>query len=68
MKIKYFYFVFIPSIIGFIALSAFTPIDDGTESNGNDKIIKFSHKLHYDIAGCTDCHTKVDSSTTLNAR
>jgi hypothetical protein len=68
MKIKYFYFVFVLSISGFIAFSAFVPPDDGIESNGNDKLIKFSHKLHSDVADCKDCHTKVPSSTTLNDR
>ena len=68
MKLKHYYLIALPLILGMIFLSAFSSFNDGTEQTDNSKIIKFSHSLHKDNADCGDCHTSVDSSTTLNDR
>jgi len=68
MRIKYIYTVVILSFIGIITLNAFINGDDIQQGNGNEKIIKFSHKLHADVVECKDCHTKVLKSTSLKDR
>jgi hypothetical protein len=68
MKIKYFYNLIIISIIGFIVLNAFEIGDDEIQGNGNERIIKFSHKLHSEVIECKDCHSKVLQSKSLKDR
>jgi len=68
MKIKYIYIFLLPAALLFLILSAFfsSPADKGNK--GNDKIIKFSHKVHSEIAECKDCHSKAVESISLNDR
>lgn len=69
MKIKYIYIFLVPAVMLFFLFSAFlnTEAQDEKEKK-NDKIIKFSHSFHAELAGCQDCHTKAAESTTLNDR
>lgn len=68
MKLKHYYLIVLPLILGIIFISAFSSFSDNTGQTDNSKIIRFSHTLHKDLADCGDCHTSVDSSTTLNDR
>jgi len=64
MKLKYFY-IFLS--IGLITALLFSAFSSGPEQEGkrHDKLIKFSHKFHSELADCSTCHSKVDSSTTI---
>lgn len=64
MKLKFFYLIFSIVLVASLGLSAFLS-SPGTEGQGHDKLIKFSHKFHSDITDCASCHTKVASSTSL---
>jgi hypothetical protein len=69
MKFKYLYIVLIPSVLVLLFLSAFKGISSQDDQGHNDKIIKFSHKLHTDNGvACEDCHTMVPTSTKLSDR
>jgi hypothetical protein len=68
MKLKYIYFYILPIIAGLIIFTAFYSQNSPEGLKGNKAIIKFSHKLHKDQADCTDCHTAVTKSTSLNDR
>lgn len=69
MKLKYLYIVLIPSLLIFLFLSAFKGNPSQDQPEHNDKIIKFSHKLHADNGvACTDCHSSVPKSTKLSDR
>lgn len=66
MKLKYFYFLLIPLLTGFLLITAFnqTPATDDEPTN-NREIIKFSHSFHAEFAGCAECHTQAVESTSL---
>ncbi|MGA8264073.1 MAG: cytochrome c3 family protein [Ignavibacteriaceae bacterium] len=69
MKLKYLYIIFIPSVLVFLFLSAFKGNFTQDQPNHNDKIIKFSHKLHAENGvACADCHSAVPASTKLSDR
>ncbi len=68
MKRKYFYLIIIFAALGSFAFNAFSADEDNGVSNGNDKIIKFSHKLHSEATDCKTCHSKVVESKSLNDR
>jgi c(7)-type cytochrome triheme protein len=67
MKLNYIYPTVLLIAIALLLLTAFSS-KDSNELTTNKGIIKFSHKLHADIADCTDCHTAVTKSTSLNDR
>ncbi len=66
MKLKYVYFYTLPLLVGLFLFSAFSSNNAPTGLKGNKGIIKFSHKFHKDVAECTDCHSAVPKSTSLN--
>ena len=69
MKLKYLYIVFIPSVLVFLFFSAFKGNFTQDQQEHNDKIIKFSHKLHAENGvDCADCHSAVPTSTKLSDR
>ncbi|MFO7444855.1 MAG: cytochrome c3 family protein [Ignavibacteriaceae bacterium] len=69
MKLKYTYFFLLSVLAGLLfaaGLSEGTATDE--EVKRNDKIIKFSHSFHAELAECADCHSKAAASTTLKGR
>ena len=71
MKEKYTHLIVAFSAVIFLILTAFygqrTENPDGTTKSNRD-LINFSHSFHADIAECTDCHSKVTESVSLNDR
>ena len=68
MKIKKFYLVIFGFILTFLAITAFTTVNDNGINKTNKDIIKFSHKTHSGSIECDECHTKVPTSTSLTDR
>ena len=69
MKIKHTYSLLAVSIIAFLSLTAFFGKGSSdSEMNGNKNLINFSHSFHKDIAECSDCHSAVLESTSLQDR
>src|SRR3990172_2996462 len=65
-KLKYLYFSLFAVIAGVLSVAAFSEgSEPGNESNGNDKIIKFSHSFHAELTDCASCHSKAAASTSL---
>ena len=66
LQIKHIYLVVIPVIIAVLIFSAFSSMktDGKPDASGNEKIIKFSHNIHKDIAECDLCHVAVKTSKT----
>ena len=69
-KIKYIYLIALPVILAVLFFSAFSIIrtDEKPDAKGNEKILKFSHSLHKDLAECDVCHAAVKTSKSLNDR
>lgn len=67
MKPKYLYLALILSAVGFLAFNAFLVKEGEAAGNGpqNDKVIKFSHKVHAELSDCQSCHVKAAESTSL---
>lgn len=68
MKIKYVYYILLPAALLFLTLSAFLSSPGSDDGKRNDKIIKFSHSVHSELAECGSCHSKVLQSTSLKDR
>ncbi|MFO7447658.1 MAG: cytochrome c3 family protein [Ignavibacteriaceae bacterium] len=69
MKLKYLYLFLLTAVTGLLFSAAFSDIQEAeAEVKGNDKIIKFSHSFHAELAGCADCHAKAAASTSLKDR
>jgi len=68
MKRKYFYLLIIFTALGFFTFNAFFANEDFANQGGNEKLIKFSHKLHAEQTDCKSCHTKTADSKSLNDR
>lgn len=68
MKIKHFYIIVSFSTILFLLFSAFNSQSMTDEKVHNDSVIKFSHKLHAELADCQSCHSSVVESTSLTDR
>jgi hypothetical protein len=68
MKLKYLYLFILPVLTGFLLLAAFSSGGSLEEKPGNEKIIKFSHSLHADLAECQDCHAGALKSTSAKDR
>ena len=69
MKLKYIYLLVSVISVAFLSLTAFTgkqSLDD--EITSNKDLINFSHSFHSDLAECTDCHSAVSESISLNDR
>ena len=69
MKLKYIYLLVSVISVAFLSLTAFTgkqSLDD--EITSNKDLINFSHSFHSDLAECTDCHSSVMESSTLDDR
>lgn len=64
MKIKYFYLLLTLSVTTLLLFSAFTS-EDTKGDERNDKIIKFSHKVHAEATDCASCHVKAAESESL---
>ena len=54
MKLKYLYIFLLPVITTLLLLAAFSTGNNPEEKSGNEKIIKFSHSLHAELADCSD--------------
>ncbi|MGE5399087.1 MAG: cytochrome c3 family protein [Ignavibacteriales bacterium] len=68
MKPKYFYLILLFAVTGFLALNAFISdnnVDGNGKGTGNEKIIKFSHKVHAEVTDCQSCHSKAAQSKSL---
>ena len=67
LQIKHIYLVILPVIIVTLLITAFSTwkTDDKPEAKGNEKIIKFSHSVHKDIAECDICHASVKTSKSV---
>jgi len=69
MKIKNIYILLFLFIIGFLTLTAFNSNGYSIVDSGNNKnIINFSHSFHSELAECSDCHSSVETSISLNDR
>ena len=68
MKEKYIHLVVSFGAILFLVLTAFDSQATDENAKTNKDLINFSHSFHADIAECTDCHSKVPESTSLNDR
>lgn len=69
MKINHIYSILSISVIALLTMAAFSgkeSVNAGIE--GNSKLINFSHAFHSDLAECSDCHSAVLESTSLNDR
>lgn len=67
MKLRYYTLLFLP--LSFILIfSAFTSKKSSVDITGNDEVIKFSHKLHVELAECKVCHAAVLNSISLKDR
>jgi len=67
MKIKHLYLIFSIGIILFLSLTAAMYTGSDEECKKNDKVIKFSHKVHGELLECADCHTGAVESTDLQS-
>ena len=65
MRLKNIYILLAAVSIIFLAFFSKEPDD---ENRTNKDVINFSHSLHSDMAECSDCHTAVLESTSLNDR
>jgi hypothetical protein len=65
MKLKFFYIFLLIGLGTTLVFSAFFSGPD-QQNSGHDKLIKFSHKFHSELADCSTCHSAVDTATTLN--
>jgi hypothetical protein len=68
MKLKYLYFFIIPVITAILLFAAFSTGNTQEEKSGNEKILKFSHSLHAELADCQTCHSKAPESTSVKDR
>ena len=68
MKEKYIHLIVSFGAILFLVLTAFDSQATDENAKSNKDLINFSHSFHADIAECTDCHSKVPESTSLNDR
>ena len=68
MKLKHLYLYLLPILAGMLLFTAFFSGNDSGQDINNKSIIKFSHKVHNGNAECTDCHTAVPDSKSLNDR
>jgi hypothetical protein len=69
-KIKYIYLIAFPVIVALLLFSAFSSLrlNEKQDAKGNEKIIKFSHNFHKDLAECDACHGAVKTSTNIKDR
>lgn len=65
MKPKYIYLILTLAVTGFLAFNAFTSAEGSPKGTGNEKIIKFSHKVHAEVTDCQGCHSKAATSTEI---
>ena len=65
MRLKNIYILLAAVSIIFLAFFSKEPDD---ENRTNKDVINFSHSLHSDLAECSDCHSAVLESTSLNDR
>lgn len=65
MKLKYLYGSLCLAVISFLIFAAFTTKDENCKYGGNDKRIKFSHKVHKELTDCQSCHTGAAASVSL---
>ncbi|MGE5682631.1 MAG: cytochrome c3 family protein, partial [Bacillota bacterium] len=66
MKPKYFYIALCIAVTGFLAFNAFSTEEGKAQQGGNEKIIKFSHKVHAELTDCQSCHSKAATSKKLD--
>lgn len=66
MKIKYYYGILSTILIALLVFSAFT-IKSNNENPEGAKI-KFSHKLHSELADCKTCHSPIGEAKSLTER
>ncbi|MDP4196617.1 MAG: cytochrome c3 family protein [Bacteroidota bacterium] len=65
MKPKYFYLTLVIAVAAFLAFNAFTSEEGNKKGNRNEKIIKFSHRVHAELTDCQSCHSKAAESKSL---
>jgi len=65
MKIKYLYGSLCLAVISFLIFSAFAFDDKKCDTQGNEKIIKFSHKVHKELTECQTCHPAAATSVSM---
>jgi hypothetical protein len=69
MKLKYIYFSILTAAAGILFIAAFSTVKVAdAEVKRNEKIIKFSHSFHADLAECSVCHSKAAESTSMKDR
>ena len=68
MKEKYIHLVVSFGAILFLILTAFDSQATDENAKSNKNLINFSHSFHADVAECTDCHSKVPESVSLDDR
>ena len=65
MKLKIIYILLVAVSIIFLAFFSKEPDD---KNRANKDVINFSHSFHSDLAECSECHSAVLESITLNDR
>lgn len=66
MKIKYYYGILSTILIALLVFSAFTTKSNNENPEGAK--IKFSHKLHSELADCKTCHSPIGEAKSLTER
>jgi hypothetical protein len=66
MKIKYYYGILTVLLLSALIFSASTSLINEEKANGSK--IKFSHKLHSELADCKTCHSPIAAANTLTDR
>lgn len=67
MKIKYYYLTFFLLIL-ILLLTTASSNRLKNHFSGNEEVIKFSHKIHAELADCKSCHSSVVNSQSLSDR
>jgi hypothetical protein len=65
MKLKYYYLSLLLPLSILLMFAAFTNKNSYTYLSGNEEVIKFSHKVHAELADCKSCHSAVANSISL---
>jgi len=68
MKTIKIYISFLATAGLFLAVSGFLSNNSDDPVKTNKDLINFSHSFHSELAECSDCHSAVATSTTLNDR
>lgn len=68
MKLKYYYLTFLLPIAIILLFAAFSSKKAANLNSDNAEVIKFSHKVHAELADCKTCHAAAANSISISDR